>query len=356
MISAQWSNQGVKHIFYQQIRRRSQNKKNLYKTWTEDVLFCKARKLKKFIILVSFCGGLALILGIQRRVNPVRRKNRFPRASSSLEHRIYSVQWSTAGRRLSLCRCNNGPGIEGGAVGAFCRILVHYFYQSSRDIASRRNNAFRHVVIVRSRRSRNVPPTLDPMNMGFLCPLWILSRVACASSTHAFFLSQPDRFIRSFSSRSFEIYPRCTRNKRRINGERAAKLDRFNRLPVFDEYTRRREETSIFCVVEKVATICCLNWNLVIAENCDVKQSFLYELILCYNSHVYSVLDEYTRHRLHFATYFRYALLQILKEVATGNWLIESSFIYVYFHLYFYDRKKKNWAYRSVPASVFIHF
>lgn len=46
---------------------------------------------------------------------------------------------------------------------------MHYFYQSSRDIASRRNNAFRHVVIVRS-RSRNVPPTLDPMNMGFLCP------------------------------------------------------------------------------------------------------------------------------------------------------------------------------------------
>lgn len=77
-----------------------------------------------------------------------------------------SAQWSTACRRLSLCRCNNGQGIEGGTVGAFCRILVHYFYQSSRDIGSRRNNAFRHVVIVRSRRSRKPTAHLRPYEYG----------------------------------------------------------------------------------------------------------------------------------------------------------------------------------------------
>lgn len=45
-------------------------------------------------------------------------------------------------------------------------ILVHYFYQSSRDIGSRRNNAFRHVVIVRSRRSRKPTAHLRPYEYG----------------------------------------------------------------------------------------------------------------------------------------------------------------------------------------------
>lgn len=50
-----------------------------------------------------------------------------------------------------------------------------------------------------------------------------------------------------------------------------------------------------------------------------MKQSFRYNLTLCYNSHAYSPFDEYTRQRLLFAANFRYTLFKVFKELA--NWL-----------------------------------
>lgn len=74
------------------------------------------------------------------------------------------TQWSTAGRRLSLCRCNNGQGIEGGTVGAFwCITFISPRGTLARDATMRSDTSSLFVVAVQE----NLPPTLDPMNMGF---------------------------------------------------------------------------------------------------------------------------------------------------------------------------------------------
>ena len=63
----------------------------------------------------------------------------------------------------------------------------------------------------------------------------------------------------------------------------------FNQSAVFDEYTRH-EEMATFRITTSILVVC-------------RKQAFRYNLILYYNnSRTRTVLDEYTRHRLHFAT------------------------------------------------------
>ena len=66
----------------------------------------------------------------------------------------------------------------------------------------------------------------------------------------------------------------------------------FNQLAVSDEYTRHEEIAMFRATTSPVS-------------DKKIKQSFRYNLILCYDNQAYRVFDEYTRRRLLFPTHFR---------------------------------------------------
>lgn len=123
------------------------------------------------------------------------------------------TQWSIAGRRLSLCRCNNGQGIEGGTVGAFwCITFISPRGTLARDATMRSDTSSLFVVAVQE----NLPPTLDPMNMGF----HPLSRRILPCRVHR--SVHPSSLLPGFHP--LETSPRCKRGFEMSGGIEAIKI------------------------------------------------------------------------------------------------------------------------------------